>query len=331
VCKDIYPVRWTGGWAVIVLPERIDVSNAGPIRDELLSVVSRGANALIADLTATISCDQAGAEALARAHHRAVISGTELRIVVTAQVVRRMLSLNGLDRMVSIYPSLAAATAAKAPATAIPLPPTRPAGTAAATTRAVVWTLVDALQDGVALTDDSGLLALTNLRLEEMFGYEHAELTGRPVETLVPADLQGAHRGHRAAYAEAPVARPMGAGARLVALRKDGTTFPVEISLSPVATATGHFTLTVIRDVTEARRLADLADLALASVTATQAHLSQELLDLVTTQLYNVGLSLQGAPDLPHEAAGQAIATALRNLDDVLREIREHAFTNRDR
>ena len=89
----------------------------------------------------------------------------------------------------------------------------------------------------MALTDDGGTLALANLRLEEMFGYEHAELIGRPVESLVPADLQAAHRGHRAAYAQAPRARPMRAGARLVALRKDETTFPAEISLSPVTTA----------------------------------------------------------------------------------------------
>jgi PAS domain S-box-containing protein len=212
----------------------------------------------------------------------------------------------------------------------IPLPATRPAGTAAATTPAVVWTLVDALQDGVALTDHGGLLALANLRLEEMFGYEHAELTGRPVESLVPADLRAAHRGHRAAYAEAPAARPMGARARLVALRKDGTTFPAEISLSPVATATGSFTLTVIRDVTEARRLADLADLALVTVTAKQAHLGQGLLDSITTRLYHVGLSLQAAADLPHDTARQAIATAFQHLDDALREIREHAFSTRD-
>jgi len=330
VVKDINPARRTGGRAVITLPERIDGSNAGPIRTELLSVINGGADELIADLTATISCDHAGADALARAHHQAAVSGTELRLVVTTPAVRRTLSRNGLDRMVSIYPSLAAATVARTPATVIPMPASKPAGTAAATTPAVMWTLVDALQDGVALTDSNGLIALANLRLEEMSGYEHGELTGRQVESLVPADLRAAHRGHRAAYAGAPVVRPMGAGARLVAMRKDGTTFPVEISLSPVATATGSFTLTVIRDVTEARRLTDLADLALIAVTAKQAHLGQGLLDSITTRLYNVGLSLQAAADQPHETARQAITTAFRHLDDVLREIREHAFATRD-
>jgi PAS domain-containing protein len=97
---------------------------------------------------------------------------------------------------------------------------------AAAITPAVVCKLVDALADGVALIDGGGTLAQANLRLEEMFGYPHGELTGRPVESLMPADLQAAHCGHRAAYAQAPRAqapraRAMGTGPRLVALRKD--------------------------------------------------------------------------------------------------------------
>ena len=328
--KNIYHVQWTGRQAVIALPEYVDVSNAGPIREELLWAINRGAKALIADLTATISCDHAGADALVRAHQRAILSGTELRIVVTAPIVRRMLSLNGLDRLVPIYPSLAAATAARAPAAVIPVAATRPEGPAAAITPTVVGKLVDALQDGVALTDGDGTLALANLRLEEMFGYAHAELIGRPVESLVPVELQAAHGDHRAAYAQAPRVRPMGAEARLVALRKDGTTFPVEISLSPVATVTGTLTLTVIRDVTKARRLTDLADLARAAVAAQQAHRGQELLDSITTSLCNVGLSLQDAADLPYGEVGKDIAEALGHLDDTIREIRDNAFTTRD-
>ena len=325
--RDSYPVQWTGREAIITLPEHIDVSNAGAIREELLSVINRGAKSLIADLTATISCDHAGADALARACQRALISGAELRLVVTAQFVRRVLALSGLDRLVPIYPSLEGATTARAPAAVIPVAATRPQGSAAAVTPAAVWKLLDALQDGVALTDGGGTLALANLRLEEMFGYAHGELTGRPVDLLVPFGLRAAHCGHRAAYARAPTARPMGAGARLVALRKDGTTFPAEISLSPVTTATGSFTLAVIRDVTEARRLADLADLARAAVAARQAYDGQELLDSVTTSLYRVGLSLQAAADLPCDAASRGIAEALRYLDDTIGRIRDTAFT----
>ena len=110
--EDIDPVQWAGQQAVVALPVHLDASNAGQIREDLLSVINGGAAALIADMTATTSCDHAGADAVARA----VISGTELRLVVTAEHVSRVLSLSGLDHLVPIYPSLEAATAASPPA-----------------------------------------------------------------------------------------------------------------------------------------------------------------------------------------------------------------------
>jgi anti-anti-sigma factor len=115
---DLYPVEWAGGQAVVTLPEHIGISNAGQIRDVLLSVINRGATTLIADLTATVSCDQSGAEAVFRAWQRAAANGTELRLVITAQIVARMLRLVGLNRTVSVYPSLDAATAARLPTAA---------------------------------------------------------------------------------------------------------------------------------------------------------------------------------------------------------------------
>jgi anti-anti-sigma factor len=115
VLKDIYPVRWTGRQAVVTLPEHIDASNAGQIREELLSVINRGAETVIADMTTTISCDHAGADAVVRACQRAVISGATLRLVVGTRITWRMLSLGGLDGLVSIYPSLEAAVAAEPP------------------------------------------------------------------------------------------------------------------------------------------------------------------------------------------------------------------------
>jgi anti-sigma B factor antagonist len=90
----------------------MDASNVGQIREELLSVIKGGAMALIADLTATTSCDHADADAVVRAVQRALIWGTEMRLVVTSQHVSRVFSPTGLDRLVPIYPSLEAATAA---------------------------------------------------------------------------------------------------------------------------------------------------------------------------------------------------------------------------
>ena len=109
-------MEWAGRRVVVRLPDHIDLSNAGPITEELLALINRGPDALIVDMTATASCDEAGAEALVRAYRRAVASGTPLRLVVPAPVVRRVLTLNGLDRLVSVYPSREAAIAAAPPA-----------------------------------------------------------------------------------------------------------------------------------------------------------------------------------------------------------------------
>lgn len=310
VFDDVYPVQWTGQQAVVALPEHIDLSNAGQIREELLSVINRGAKALVADMTATISCDNAGADAVARAHQRAVISGTDLRLVVTAQIVQRVFSLSGLDRLVSIYPCLEAATAASAPAAAL-APPTRPAP---AITPAVVRKLIDALHDGVALAAGDGALVLANRRLADMFGYERAELLGRPVEFLIPARLQSAHPGHRASYAQVHGNLAASTQARFVGLRKDGTRLPVEISISPVTTGTGQFAINVIRRVTEGPRPEDRASLARGAVTAELRHRSRELLDMISNSCSHVGLSLQAAMELPAEVARQRIALPLRQL-----------------
>lgn len=353
--KDAYPVLWTGKQAVVRLPENIDASNTGQLREELLGLVNGGAAVLIADMTGTVSCDRGGAEAMADASRSAAVNGTQLRVAVRAQLVRRVLDVGGLDRLISIYPSVEAAIAGAPPDV---LPPRqksaparadgqdlsrrgpRPAGRpraagsrrrpgVSAVTPAVLWDLIDALADGVILTHDDGVLVLANRRAEEMFGYAHGDLIGRAVESLIPAELRAAHVGQRAGYAREPTARPMGARARLVGLRQDGSTFPVQVSLSPVRTATGRLTLAVIRDVSEVRSHADLADLARA-VAAEQALRGRDLLDRVVKGLFHVGVSLQAATDLPHDVAMRGIADALLRLDDTIREIRDHTFGAHD-
>ncbi len=331
--SEAYPVQWTGQQAIIEFPDHIDVSNAGQIREELLSAINRGATSLVADMTATISCDHAGADAIVRAYQRAVISGTELRLVVTAEIVRRVLSIGGIDRLVSIYPSLEAATAARAPAVVLTLA-ARPAtgrrayadGKGMADAPAVIRQTFDAFQDGVALANDDGTITLANMALEAMFGYQHGELVGQPVEYLVPADLKQSHLSLREGYDRAPRTRSMSAGTMLVGLRKDSTTFPAEISLTPIPTIGGQFTLAVVRDVTETRRLEDLVSLARTAVAAEEEHRSAELLDTVVTTLFHVGLSLQACIGQPAEITSQRISEVLENLDRTIRHIRDTAF-----
>jgi anti-anti-sigma factor len=463
--EDIYPVRWAGRQAIVALPGHIDVSNAGQIREELLSVINRGADALIVDMTATISCDRAGADSVARAYQRAVVSRTELRLVVISGVVLRMLGMTGVGRLVPVYPSVEAALAARSPAASAAVTSTdmsktggsrrrRMTGTspgrsgradpdvgvevalldrygviawvnqawqafasanggdpartgigvsylqasvaagddpvaqgvvgairtalagdlpgplraevpchspaterwfdvlissrfddqgrclgatvtlslarsqprrgrgltlaqepsrkspATVTAPGVLWNMIEAFSDGVALANGEGTLVLASRHLEEMFGYQPTELTGQPLERLIPAHLQAAR------------ARPVGTGALLTGLHQDGTTFPVEISLSPVQTTTGRFSLAVVRDMTAVRSLADV-DVAAA---AQQAHRCHELLDIIITSLYQVGVSLQRAADLPRDTARPHIEDALRTLDDTIGQIRDSTF-----
>ncbi len=330
------PVEWHGRQVVVVLPEHVDVGNASAIRDQLLALINRGAAVVILDMTGTTSCDHAGMDAIARAYQRAVINGTPLRLAVTAPIIRRVLSIEGIDRLVSIFPTVAATLAAGPQPEGEPAADTsrsgdrRAAGVApqpalGGMTPALLWQVIDALGDGLALTQDDGEIVLVNRRCAEMFGYQKDELVGKRVEVLVPADLRAVHERERAQYVRRPTARPMGERARLVGVRKDGATIPVEISLSPVPTSTGHLVLAVIRDSTPPRRRRDLVDLARAAA-AEETRRSRKLLDAVVHSLFEVGVSLQAAAALPEDVARHRIAEALARLDDTIHQIRTYEF-----
>lgn len=336
--EDACPVRWTGSQAVVTLPESVDVSNVASIREQLLGLVNRGASPLVVDMTQTAVCDQAGADALVRVYQRASVNGAKLRVAVTAPLVRRILDVSGLDRLVSIYPSVEMATAVVAADNVIPFAATRrkradPSREPGRTevSPAVLVALVDALADGVMLAAADGTIALANRRAEVMFGYAPGELTGQPVESLLPPGLRAPHVHYRAGYDREPVARPMGNRPWLVGLRKDGSTVPLRISLSPVLTATGAFTLAVVRDISADQPHTDLGDLARAVAAVRQAHRGQELLDRVVNHLFQLGLSLQTAIELPQEAARERIAEGLALLDATISEIRDHVFGEQTR
>jgi PAS domain S-box-containing protein len=116
--------------------------------------------------------------------------------------------------------------------------------------------LLEAAPDAIMQVDGEGRIILLNRVTEEMFGYKRDELLGQRVEMLVPAARRTAHVGHRDAYAHQPSTRPMGAKLQLEGMRKDGTCFPVEISLSPAGAAADFRITAIIRDVTE-RKAAD--------------------------------------------------------------------------
>lgn len=338
-------VRWLdhGRLAVAALPEHVDLYTADPIREQLLTLINRGAETLIADMTVTISCDHAGVGALARVYQRAAASGTELQLVVAAPVVRRVLDISHLDRSVSIYPVLEAALAARGqPVVRSLVPragPTGPDGPAApdsagpvnelpagalrasraaVVTPAVVWQALDSLPDGIALIDDADDIALVNRRLGEMFGYQHGELRGRPLRLLVPAGRE-ARSADRDADRPHPLEPPcVSDGAWLAGVRKNGTAFPVQVCLAPVPARTGAFTVAVIRDGASA-----------GPGVAARKHYLEERLDRITSSIFEAGLVLSTAAGTPPDELRKRIDEASRLLDDIVNGIYETMFFSR--
>ncbi len=196
---------------------------------------------------------------------------------------------------------------------------------AAISAQSALWELVDGFGDGVALVDRRGFTARASRRLETTFGYLQGELAGCPVEDLVPPGRREAHGRLRSAYTHRPRPRLSDDRAMLTGLRKDGTVFPVEISLSAVRSTAGPLTLALVRRTAEPPLTAQAADAEAPAAGHAACRGEMALLDRVVTGLFSIGLSLQtdgGARGVSDTGGADLLAL----LDGVIKDVRDHVF-----
>ena len=180
---------------------------------------------------------------------------------------------------------------------------------------------LDAAPDAMVIIDGQGKIALVNIETEAMFEYSRAELVGQPVEVLLPERLRERHGDHLLDYFTAPRGRQMGVGLELYAERKDGTEFPVEVSLSPVATDVGTYVASAIRDITDrkqnelklvkARELAEHANREKSEFLAAASHDLRQPLQTLTLLSSVLGRIVPEASQAAIVVADQSAALRL--------------------
>jgi PAS domain S-box-containing protein len=185
--------------------------------------------------------------------------------------------------------------------------------------------LLDSAPDAMVIVDTSGRIVLANAQSVSLFGYAREELLGKPIEVLVPERYRSGHVRYRDNFLERPATRPMGVGLELYGRRRDGSEFPVEISLSPFQTEDGLLVISAIRDTTQ-RRQAEEARAYLATIVqSSHDAIIGKTLDGTITSWNPAAEALYGWP--ASEAIGRSIAIIvpreqLAELEEILARVR---------
>jgi PAS domain S-box-containing protein len=195
--------------------------------------------------------------------------------------------------------------------------------------------IIEGAPSGILVVRSDGEIRRVNQQVERIFGYSRDELVGKKVEVLIPQHMRAVHRQHRKAYEEHPGTRPMGLGLHILARRKDGSEFPVEIHLSPVTNERGAWTIAVVQDVTEREAHNEDRNRLVLELEMEQERqrIGMDLHDGVMQEIYATSLTLELAlEDLEDDApARQSVERAIEQLHNVTRSIRSYIFDLRPR
>lgn len=185
---------------------------------------------------------------------------------------------------------------------------------------------VELAPDGVLIVDSSGTIVYSNRSIEQLAGSD--DLVGRNVDELVPVESRHRHSRLRENYNAHPVQRPMGVGLNLSLQRVDGTTVPVEISLSPFV-HNDPFVIVSVRDITE--RLENQRRLTAAheqlSLIAERERIGRDLHDVVLQHLYGMGLSAQAIAAGTDPDTARRLESVVDEVDQIISEVRTIVFT----